>query len=121
MKHTLGLKTYLRYGDDFFIVTETEEKARQAREAIIFFITKKLRLSINPKHDILMLVKCGLKFLGVQIFPGGRRMSRRNWQRSVARVQLGNISSYRGLVQQHMSKKKRKQFDWVILERYDEI
>lgn len=121
IKHSVRPKAYLRYGDDFIIVADTHASAQEMRETIIEFVETKLRLAINPKHDILIQAKQGLKFLGVEIFPRSRILSQRNWKRSVRNLRPGNIASYRGLIQQHSNKKRQKQFDWLILDRYDEI
>ncbi len=121
MKHVLKPKVYLRYGDDFFIITDDRETAVAFRERITLFLLRELRLEINPKHDILIPVKKGLRFLGVEIFPGGRRMNKRNRKRIIRNLDRKNIASYRGLVAKHEKKKRIKFFDWTVLDRYDEF
>ncbi|MBP9751856.1 MAG: RNA-directed DNA polymerase [Candidatus Moranbacteria bacterium] len=121
VKHVLKPKVYLRYGDDFFIITDDRETAVAFRERITLFLLRELRLEINPKHDILIPVKKGLRFLGVEIFPGGRRMNKRNRKRIIRNLDRKNIASYRGLVAKHEKKKRIKFFDWTVLDRYDEF
>jgi len=58
--------------------------------------------------------------LGVEIFPGGRRLNERNRKRVERNLSMDNMSSYRGLVGKHEKVKQRRRFDWILLERYDE-
>ena len=120
VKHTLRPTAYLRYGDDFFIIAGSYAEASAFREKIIGFLRCELRLEINPKHDILIPVRHGLRFLGVEIFPSGRRLNTRNRKRIETNLRIENISSYRGLLGQHELAKRIRRFDWKLLERYDE-
>ena len=117
LKHTIKPQAYLRYGDDFIIISENLRQIKQIREKTIEFLREKLRLEINAKNDIIVKIRWGLNFLGVEIFPGGRRLNKRNWNRARARVNAQNISSYSGLVKQHSKNKKIKEFNWIILEK----
>lgn len=121
VKHTIKPKVYLRYGDDFFIITEKKSEAVIFRERITSFLWCKLRLEINGKHDIIIPVRRGLRFLGAEIFPRGRRLNKRNRKRIVRNVKKGNVASYRGLIVKHEKRKKIKQFDWMLLGLYDEF
>jgi len=89
------------------------------RGKITKFLEERLELEINSRNGIMIKSKWGLKFLGVVIFPKGRRLNKRNWNRSKERVQMKNISSYSGLVKQH-SKKRIKEFSWTILEKLNQ-
>ncbi len=46
-----------------------------------------------------------MKFLGVEIFPKGRRLNRRSWLRAKTRLNAKNFFSYGGLVTQHSKEK----------------
>jgi len=120
VKHALRPAAYLRYGDDFFIIAGSWAEAVAFREQIVNFLRRELQLEINPKHDILIPIRCGLRFLGVEIFPGGRRLNERNRKRVERNLSMDNMSSYRGLVGKHEKVKQRRRFDWILLERYDE-
>ena len=77
-------------------------------------------MELNPKNDILIPARRGLKFLGVEIFPKGRRLRKRNQQRIKTRLNQKNISSYHGVVKQHEGEKKFKEFLWKLLDLSDE-
>lgn len=119
IKHKLKVKNYLRYGDDFIIIADNLEKLEKIRNAAIKFLDDNLRLEINKRHDIIIKAKQGLKFLGVVIFPKGRKLNRRNSTRIKENLKLKNISSYNGLVKKHSQIKKIKEFNWIILNYYD--
>ncbi|MBI2632892.1 MAG: RNA-directed DNA polymerase [Parcubacteria group bacterium] len=117
VKHIIKPRAYLRYGDDFIIISENIELLKQNRRKISEFIQQKLGLEINAKNDIVMKAKRGLKFLGVWIFPKGRRLNKRNWDRAQTSLDNKNISSYRGLVKQHSKEKRIKEYNWIIFEK----
>jgi len=101
----------------FIIISENLNLLKQNRDKIIEFIKSELRLEINAKNDIIIKARWGLKFLGVMIFPEGRKLNKRNWQRAKDRLNRKNIPSYHGLVKQHSKEKRIKEFNWTILQK----
>ncbi|OQA03273.1 MAG: Reverse transcriptase (RNA-dependent DNA polymerase) [bacterium ADurb.Bin400] len=121
VKHTIKPKAYLRYGDDFILVASDLEWLRAQRQRITVFLASELKLSVNRKSDIIIKTKNGIHFLGVEIYPTGRRLKKRNWYRAITLLSPKNYSSYSGLVKQHGSEKKKKHFDWKLAQLYDEF
>lgn len=119
VKHTLKPQFYLRYGDDFIIIASTKTEVIKLREKTIFFLKNFLGLEINRKNDIILPMRHGIHFLGVEIYPTGRRLKAKNWCRVQNKLNQRNVASYHGLVKQH-SKKKLKHFDWLITKIYDQ-
>ena len=107
----------MRYGDDFIIISKNLYQLKKDRIKIIKFLKEKLLLEINAKNDIILKVSWGLKFLGVWIFPNGRKLNKRNWCRAKNKLDHKNISSYGGLVKQHSGEKRIKEFNWIVLEK----
>jgi len=116
VKHELGVKYYLRYGDDFILIENDLQKLKQARMQVIHFLKTVLKLGLNPKHDRIIKVGHGLKFLGVVIYPKGRKLKKRNLNRIARRLSLKNVGSYYGLLQKHGNLKGRKKIQWKIHE-----
>jgi hypothetical protein len=56
--------------------------------------------------------------LGVEIFPKGRRLKKRNIDRAISRINLTSASSYQGLAKQHHPK-ILKELNWRILEKLE--
>ena len=91
--------------------------AVELREKIIVFLKKSLGLEINHKNDIIVPVRSGIHFLGVEIYPTGRRLKFKSWHRAQNKLSQRNVASYYGLLKQHY-KKKLKYFDWLITKIY---
>lgn len=68
IKHELRVKMYCRYMDDWVLVFENKEKAKQALGHIIRFLDKELRLKVNEKTQIFP-AKNGVNFCGYKIWP----------------------------------------------------
>lgn len=117
VKHILKPKAYLRYGDDFILLDMDKNKLENMRVKTINFLANNLKLKINSKHDLIVKAKQGLRFLGVEIWPSGRRLKKRNRRRIKERLNPRNIPSYHGLVAKHEKQKIRKEFDWEIYDK----
>ena len=121
VKHELGLRAYLRYGDDFLIFEDDFYKLVELRLKVIDFISESLKLAVNSKNDHIVKARHGLKFLGVQLWPSGRRLTKRNRRRVGRKLDGANLSSYHGVIFKHEKRKLQKSFDWQILERVLEM
>ena len=113
VKHILKPQFYLRYGDDFIIIAPSRTDAKKIKESAVLFLQNTLGLEINRKNDIIIPVRQGVHFLGVEIFPTGRRLKKRIWQKAQSKLNINNVASYKGLIQQHYSK-KLSYFGWLI-------
>ena len=120
VKHDIKPQAYLRYGDDFIIIEKNKNDLLSYKKITTEFIAEKLKLEINHRNDILIKARQGLHFLGVEIFPKGRRLNKRNWRRTIKNIKTRNIASYKGLVNKHSKEKKRRYFDWIIEDYYNE-
>jgi retron-type reverse transcriptase len=121
VKYQIKPEAYLRYGDDFILIDCNRLNLSTSRDLIIKFLKERLCLEINYKNDIIVKIRHGLKFLGVEIFLDGRRLKTRNWKRAQERLNFSNVSSYRGLIDKHSNLKRRQYYNWIILKKYDEI
>lgn len=119
VSRTLKPHQYLRYGDDFLLFGLSRDGVSGMKKQAIAFLRTNLGLVINRRNDIIVPAKRGIHFLGVEMFPSGRRLKDRNWQRLRTRLATYNISSYHGLVRNHGNKKQMTYFDWLII-KHDE-
>ncbi len=74
-KHTLSIKRYIRYMDDFVVVHHDKRQLHQWRADIERFLLNYLRLKTNHKTQVFpVAVKNGraLDFLGYRIYPTHR-------------------------------------------------
>ncbi|MGI6094559.1 MAG: reverse transcriptase domain-containing protein [Lachnospiraceae bacterium] len=63
IKHTLGAKHYMRYMDDFILLSPDKEQLRRWLADIERFLRDELKLELNPKTTILA-AKNGIDFVG---------------------------------------------------------
>lgn len=63
VKHELKVKYYVRYMDDFIILSEDPAELRHLLAIIEEFLRRELRLELNPKTTILA-AKNGINFVG---------------------------------------------------------
>lgn len=112
--HTLKPKAYLRYGDDFVIFENNKDSLEKIRTQAVSFLTEKMNLYINSKNDIIIKPKQGIYFIGIDIFPFGHRLKKRNWKKIVDNLEEKNFSSYLGLVKKHSKRKLIKEINWRI-------
>ena len=120
VKHTLHIKKYLRYGDDFVIFVNNREEAAQYRELMKDFLDEKLSLTLHARNDVILPCSEGLKFLGCMIYPNNHMLQKRVWKRVLKRIASNNIASYSGLVRAHCDKEKMRHFDWHVLNILNE-
>jgi len=114
MKHTLKIKKYARYTDDFLIVGETRVFLENLLPQIQTFLREHLALELHPKKTTIHKTRQGVDFFGYVIFPHHtlvrtktkQRMFRK-LKRKVGEYQLGEIDgikleqslqSYRGVL-----------------------
>ncbi len=114
MKHEIGVRGYLRYGDDFIVVENDLAKLEHIRAETIKFLNKRLKLQVNSDRNKIMQTSQGLQILGVKIWPSGRVLNKRNQARIYRRLTHENVSSYYGLISKHGNSKQRKIFDWTV-------
>lgn len=67
-KRKLALKYYARYMDDFFIIVENKEKAKDILKQVESFLTNKLNLVLNDKKTKYFPISQGLNAIGYKIY-----------------------------------------------------
>lgn len=112
--HSLKPLAYLRYGDDFIVFEMDEKKLKNIRTKTADFLLTQLKLNLHAKNNLIFKAKHGLKFLGTEMWPLGRRLSKRNKTRISNRINLRNVSSYHGIVAQHGGSKMSEWLDWKV-------
>lgn len=99
IKHSLKVKHYIRYVDDFVILHENKERLEAYSLKIKAFL-KELKLELHPdKSKIFKLVR-GVDFLGFRIFFYHRMLRRRNLRNFKKRLNLQITSFNKGTLSQ---------------------
>jgi len=85
-KHTLRAPQYIRYMDDFVLLSNDKAFLHHAREHIEAFLADKLQLVLHPKKVQIVPVRTGIDYLGYRIFPHYRKLRKQTVKRFVART-----------------------------------
>ena len=68
VKHKLKAKYYIRYVDDFVILSNSIEELQEYKNEINLFLKEKLILKLHPYKSKILNLKQGIPFLGFRIF-----------------------------------------------------
>ena len=102
VKHRLKVKYYIRYADDFVLVSEDKTELEQLLPLIQEFLFERLTLSLHPNKVFIKTFASGIDFLGWVHFPYYRVLRtstrRRMLQRLQAKSNKKTIVSYLGLL-----------------------
>lgn len=101
-KHALGAKRYIRYMDDFVMLSPDKEELRCWMAEVEAFLQEELCLKLNPKTAILA-AKNGIDFVGYKHRATHRKVRRgsiRRMKRTIKRYERGGIT--KGQLQKSM-------------------
>ena len=91
IKHQLHIKGYVRYVDDFLLLSESANELNEALDRIQVFLSEQLALRLNPSKTILQPVPRGVDFVGQVILPWRRKLRKRTRNDALARVATAEI------------------------------
>lgn len=86
VKHTLKVKYYIRYVDDFVILHNSKEQLKIWREQIDRFLMEKLRLELHPQKSKIIPFSRSIDFVGFRNFYHFRLVRRRNIRKMQKRI-----------------------------------
>jgi retron-type reverse transcriptase len=72
VKHKMKAEYYIRYADDFILISEDKDWLKKQIELIREFLSKKLKLELHPDKIFLKTLSSGVDFLGMVNFPKHR-------------------------------------------------
>ncbi len=100
IKHTLKVKHYIRYMDDFLILDCNKKKLAEYLGKIDTFIQGKLALVLHPYKSTISPVRLGVDFLGYRIYEHHTRLRKDTVQRFVRRTRNAQLSLEQGNLEQ---------------------
>lgn len=103
MKHGLKQKYYIRYADDFVILSHDKSALLESLPKMREFLEEKLALSLHPNKTFVQTAASGVDFLGWVHFPDHRVLRTSTKKRMFRRLEdnlgmPGVPQSYRGLL-----------------------
>jgi len=110
MKHKIKAKYYIRYADDFVILSDNKSWLIDILPKISDFLENKLNLHLHPKKVSITTIASGVDFLGWILFPDHRvvrTITKQRMFRGIKKKQGSpqTVQSYLGLVSHGNAKK----------------
>lgn len=97
VKHQLRVQYYVRYMDDFILLSDDKNQLHAHRKEIERFLWDVLRMKLNPKSDIYPVSR-GIDFLGYRIWASHRLLRKSSLFRASRRFKKLSCLYARGLV-----------------------
>jgi len=112
VKHTLKIKYYIRYADDFVVLSHDREYVENILEKMKCYLETVLCLSLHPNKVFIKTVSSGLDFLGWVHFPDHRVLRTSTKRRMLRNIKEKNgkketVQSYLGLLKHGNTMKLR--------------
>jgi len=102
IKHKLKIKHYIRYADDFVVLSQDKKYLEAITPIIRHFLETKLKLQIHSDKVLIKTLSSGIDFLGWTHFPSHRVLRRATRDRMFLRIKknprLETLNSYLGLL-----------------------
>jgi RNA-directed DNA polymerase len=76
VRHRLQPLGYVRYGDDFLLVTPDQALARSMQSLVSAWIQSELHLTVHSENEGVFKASHGIHFLGHRIYPNSVAIER---------------------------------------------
>ena len=116
MKHKLKAKYYIRYADDFIILSHKKALLQKILLEIKEFLWNRLRLELHPNKVSIQTIASGVDFLGWVHFPDHRvlrTVTKRRMFRNIREKneKMETVQSYLGLLKHGNTKKLQREIE----------
>jgi retron-type reverse transcriptase len=85
-KHKLKVKHFIRYMDDFLLLTDSKSELHSWKHQIEKLLNEQLKLELHPIKRRIFPSNTGIDFLGYTVWRDHRKLRRRNVKRFVCRL-----------------------------------
>ncbi len=113
VKHKLKIRHYIRYADDFVILSEERKYLEDLIPKISDFLEQELKLQLHPHKVFIKTLASGVDFLGWVHFPHHRVLRTSTKRRMLKRLdkdyRIESLNSYLGLLKHGNAYKLQKQ------------
>ncbi|MEK7507805.1 MAG: reverse transcriptase/maturase family protein, partial [Patescibacteria group bacterium] len=117
VKHWLNVKYYLRYADDFVIISEDRARLENLLPHGRDFLREQLKLDLHPDKVFIQTLASGVDFLGWVHFPDHRVLrtatKRRMFKKLENASKAETIHSYLGLLKHGNAYKLRRKIEEI--------
>ena len=119
VKRELKCRFYVRYNDDFVIISESLEKLECMRNKIILFVQERLLLDIPIEKTSLRKIDWGVDFLGFTILPRAVLLRNKTKNKMYANICRENVHSYFGILKHCNSYNLKVKI--LSMDKFDEV
>jgi len=98
VKHKLKVKYYIRYADDFVILSENKKELENLIEMVKNFLKNKLKLELHPNKTSIKTFSSGVDFLGMINFPDYKILRTKTERRIFKKICYNKKLSQKGLI-----------------------
>ncbi len=121
MKYRIKARYYIRYADDFVILSSEKDWLLELTPKIADFLEDRLKLSLHPNKVFIKALASGVDFLGWVHFPDHRvfrtATKRRMFRNLKQNISGSLIESYKGMLRHGNAGKITKQIEVLVNER----
>lgn len=118
VRHELKPLAYLRYGDDFILITPTRRQARHCQQVATELLYRSLGLRINPRSNVVVSTASGLHFLGHAVTAGYAVVDKHTSRSVLSKANLNNLASYQSLP---LARQVKRELYWRVFDKAGEI
>ena len=119
VKNQLKCRFYVRYNDDFLIVSDSIEKLVDTRTKIFVFAKEKLSLVIPISKTSIRKISWGIDYLGFTILPKAVLLRNKTKNKIYVNISTKNIQSYFGILKHCNSFNPKRKI--MSMGEFDEI
>ncbi len=98
LERELKVKNYVRYTDDFLIISSGKEELKKYLNNILNFLIDKLKIKLHSNKVIIKKYIQGIDFLGYITLPHYRLIRTKTKKRILKRINKKNYPSYMGVL-----------------------
>lgn len=102
IKHKLKVKYYIRYADDFVILSHNQAELKKLILPISSFLSERLKLNLHPQKVLIKTLASGIDFLGWVHFSNHRVLRTTTKRRMIKKLATSQsrecLQSYLGLL-----------------------
>ncbi|KKQ88130.1 MAG: RNA-directed DNA polymerase (Reverse transcriptase) [Parcubacteria group bacterium GW2011_GWF2_38_8] len=118
VKRELKVKFYVRYADDFVILSQNKEYLQNILEQMKKFLKNNFKLNLHPDKVFIKTITLGVDFLGWVHFSKHRVLRTATKKRMLKRINKNSkpetIASYKGMLKHGNTYKLSKVIDKLI-------
>ena len=118
VKHKLKVKAYVRYADDFVLLSTDRTELEGLLPRIEEFLRSDLHLALHPDKVSIRTLASGVDFLGWVHFPDHRVLRTTSKRRMLRRIKEmegkeESVQSYLGLLKHGNSRKLQREVEFL--------